>query len=70
MPINMSYCRARNTLEALKELYDGDIDLLAMDRDEFRAMVRLVKICKDFAEEWEHLRDPNKVNRLEARRNG
>ncbi len=50
MPINMSYCRFSNTLEALKECDDvitEDSDLLS-DRER-KARKKLIALCQSIA---------------------
>ena len=57
MPINMSYCRFRNTLEALQECADAldeiDCDINKLSSDERRAAKQLARLCWAVAEDIE-----------------
>jgi hypothetical protein len=48
---NMSYCRFRNTLADLDDCNDHISDDLSGDEEKARA--RLIKVCKEIAEENE-----------------
>lgn len=48
---NMSYCRFRNTLEDLDDCADNLEDECSYD--EHRARIRLIKICKRIAAQFE-----------------
>lgn len=43
---NMSYCRFRNTLNALQDCFDN-MDDSDLSQEEKRAKDRLVKLCSD-----------------------
>lgn len=49
--VNMSYCKFRNTLAAIKEcdeLFEADVDMNAeLSEDEFRALKRMVSLLED-----------------------
>lgn len=55
MPINMSYCRFQNTLEALRECVDAldeiDYDLKELSSEEGRAAQKLARLCQQFADD-------------------
>jgi len=48
---NMSYCRFRNTLQDLTDCYDNMTD--SLDRDELRARLDLIELCKQITEDYE-----------------
>jgi hypothetical protein len=48
----MAYCRCQNTLEALVEVADADIDPKKLGREEMIAFNRLMKLCKGMAERY------------------
>lgn len=54
---NMSYCRFQNTLKDLRDcyehMYDSDMNDADLSDEEKAAAVRLVKLCKRIAEEFE-----------------
>lgn len=58
MPVNMSYCRFQNTLEALLECCEALSESASNDAfdelsaEERRAATRLVKLCRDFADDY------------------
>ncbi len=58
MSVNMSYCRFRNTLAALRECVeelDADGNPFAQLGDEERkAAKRLIRLCRDLADDYEH----------------
>jgi hypothetical protein len=53
---NMSYCRFRNTLEALRECADDLANKETLDElasaDEREAARRLLKLCDTLASDW------------------
>ena len=53
MPMNMSYCRFQNTLEALQECLDAldeiGYDIGLLDSDERRAAKKIAHLCQQFA---------------------
>lgn len=51
---NMSYCRFRNTLEALQDCFDyfGDTDL---SEEEESASSELITLCKELAEKYAYI---------------
>ena len=51
---NMSYCRFRNTLGDLKDCYDNMEDA-PESAEEKQARLRLVKLCKQIADDYEEL---------------
>ena len=57
MPMNMSYCRFQNTLEALRECMDAldeiDYDVEKLCSDEMRAAKQLAHLCWQFASNLE-----------------
>ena len=56
MPMNMSYCRFQNTLEALRECVDAldEIyhDIEKLDSDERHAALQLAYLCQQFADDF------------------
>ena len=48
---NMSYCRFRNTLQDLRDCYYNMED--SLDRDELRARLDLIELCKQIIEDYE-----------------
>ena len=48
---NMSYCRFTNTLEDLRDCYDNIDDIEDLSEEEARARERLIKLCKDIADD-------------------
>jgi hypothetical protein len=59
---NMSYCRFQNTLLDLQDCEERIIDFNSLEdakeelsADEFRALIRLLKLCKNIAEDNEYL---------------
>lgn len=54
---NMSYCRFRNTLEALRDCYESWGDLANLDpdevpnEDELKARRKLYKLCKEIVDD-------------------
>ena len=56
MPMNMSYCRFQNTLEALRECVDAleeiDHDIENLDSDERHAALHLAYLCQQFADDF------------------
>ena len=56
MPINMSYCRFQNTLEALRECVDAldeiDHDIEKLDSDERHAAQQLARLCRQLADDF------------------
>ena len=65
--MNMSYCRFRNTLSDLDDCYDalmekGVVGVKAdADPDEQRAVTRLIKMCKQLAEDYYETREDRGV---------
>ena len=57
MPVNMSYCRFQNTLEALQECVEAldeiDYDIEKLSSDEGRAVKQLARLCWQFASDVE-----------------
>jgi len=49
---NMSYCKFRNTLDDLRDCLDYIGDPVTCDDEEERARKRLIKLCKDIADEY------------------
>ena len=49
---NMSYCRFTNTLEDLRDCYDNIDDIEDLSEEEARARERLIKLCKDIADDY------------------
>ena len=47
--MNMSYCRFRNTLQDLRDCWDH-IDADDLSEDEAEARARLIKLCKEIAD--------------------
>lgn len=56
MPMNMSYCRFQNTLEALRECVDAldeiDWEIEKLDSDERRAAKQLANLCQQLADDF------------------
>lgn len=56
MPMNMSYCRFQNTLEALRECVEAldeiDWDIGKLDSDERRAAKQLANLCQQLADDF------------------
>ena len=56
MPMNMSYCRFQNTLEALRECVDAldeiDWEIEELDSDERRAAKQLANLCRQLADDF------------------
>ena len=56
--MNMSYCRFRNTLSDLDDCYDVLIEKgvdgakWGADKEEQRAITRLIKMCKHIADDF------------------
>ena len=48
---NMSYCRFQNTLPDLRDCYEHIFDS-DLSQDEERARKRLIKLCKEIAEDF------------------
>jgi hypothetical protein len=58
MPMNMSYCRFRNTLIALRECEESFSDTMnnpldELSEDEKKAAKSLIKLCRRFADDNE-----------------
>lgn len=53
---NMSYCKFRNTLLDLQDCADtlGDIngDLTVLNEEEQRAACKLIRLCRDIADDY------------------
>ncbi len=49
---NMSYCRFQNTLSDLRDCYDNMNDTDDLSLEEIKAYNRLVKLCKEIAEDY------------------
>ena len=59
---NMSYCRFQNTasdlLDCVNTMQDEEtLQDLDLSEEELRAMVRMVKLCGRFVEEYERLQN-------------
>ena len=56
MPMNMSYCRFQNTLEALRECVEAldeiDHDIEKLDSDERHAAQQLARLCRQLADDF------------------
>ena len=56
MPMNMSYCRFQNTLEALRECVEAmdeiGHDIEKLDSDERHAALQLAYLCQQFADDF------------------
>jgi hypothetical protein len=59
---NMTYCRFQNTLLDLQDCEERITDFNSLQdaqeelsADEFRALIRLLKLCKNIAEDNEYL---------------
>lgn len=50
---NMSYCRFQNTLKDLRDCEEHIDDKL--DGEEFDCRVKLIKICKDIADNYSEI---------------
>lgn len=53
---NMHYCRFENTLGDLRECYD-DMDSNDLSESEQKARKRLVKLCRQIADDYSELAD-------------
>ena len=55
---NMSYCRFQNTLKALRDCRDALGELNDFEKelssDEANAAKKLLKICRELADDYEH----------------
>ena len=52
--INMHYCAVRNTRNAMHEVYEDmqDTDVSELSDEERNALRQLVKLCRDFVDEF------------------
>lgn len=51
--MNMAYCRCRNTLADLRDVYEHVQDIDELSAEEALAMRRIVRLCKRIAEDFE-----------------
>lgn len=49
---NMSYCRFQNTVNDLQDCYDNMDDEDKLSEEEQRARKRLIKMCRDIADDY------------------
>lgn len=58
MAMNMSYCRFKNTLEALRECYnalaesDSDTPLDDLSEQEKKAAKQMLRLCRQMADDY------------------
>lgn len=50
---NMHYCRFENTLSDLRDCYEDMEESDSMSTEEKRARKRLIKLCRDIANDYE-----------------
>ena len=55
MMANMAYCRFQNTLKDLRDCQNAmwDEAVGEMEKDERKARLRLIKLCREIADEFE-----------------
>lgn len=62
---NMSYCRFRNTLNALRDCY-YNLDCEDLSEEEYNARKQMVEMCMSIANEYVHLLDEDYAEPIDA----